>query len=386
MKKIILTEKNKNILFFLLEDGKEKAINIYPKEESSSLGNIYVGRVKDVVRNIKAAFVEYAPDKVGYFSMDEQAVFLNKKNTDKVCQGDLILVQISKESVKTKAPVLSCEICITGDFVVFDRKQKGKIGISKKITDKNRAEELKKLLEPYKSDEYGFIVRTDAAFATDEAIIDEAKKLALQYENMVSTAATRTRFSLMYQAENPLCKDIKNSGMTGEDEIITDSKEIRDELMNEGFLVRLYEDEAVSLERAYSLDKKIKDATGKNVWLKNGGYLVIEPTEALTVIDVNTGKFDGRSKDKEDSFLKINLEAAEEIARQLRLRNLSGIIVIDFINMQKQENIRALITKFEACIKNDPVLTKFVDFTGLGLMEVTRKKIKKPLHEIYKNT
>ena len=167
MKKIILTQKDKKILFFLLADGREIAINVYQEEEETILGNIYVGRVKDIVSNIKAAFVEFAPDKIGYFSMDEQAVFLNNKNTNKVCQGDLILVQVTKEAVKTKAPVLSSDITITGKYVVFDKKQKSRIGISKKIADKERADGLKLLLDSYKSEEYGFIVRTEAAAAAD---------------------------------------------------------------------------------------------------------------------------------------------------------------------------------------------------------------------------
>lgn len=384
MKKVVLTKKDNRILYFLLVDGKESAINVYPEDEETILGNIYVGRVKDVVPNIKAAFVEFAPDKVGYFSMDEQAVFLNNKNTDKVCQGDLVLVQVTKEAVKTKAPVLSSDITITGKYVVFDKKQKSRIGISKKIADKERADGLKLLLDSYKSKEYGFIVRTEAAAAADEEIVNEVKSLITQYEDMVRTAKTRARYTMMYQAEKLLYKDIKNAGLCDGDEIVTDCTELYEELKNSGFDVRLYDDSEISLDRAYSLDKKLKDATGRNVWLKNGGYLVIEPTEALTVIDVNTGKFDGKGRDKETSFLKINIEAAGEIARQIRLRNLSGIILIDFINMKDYENIRTLIKTFEDLIKNDPVPTKFIDYTGLGLIEVTRQKIKKPLHEVLK--
>ena len=384
MKKVLLTKKDNRILFFLLVDGKESAINVYREDEETILGNIYVGRVKDVVPNIKAAFVEFAPDKIGYFSMDEKAVFLNNKNTDKVCQGDLILVQVIKEAVKTKAPVLSSDITITGKYVVFDKKQKSRIGISKKIADNERADGLKSLLDSYKSEEYGFIVRTEAAAANDEEIVNEVKSLVTQYEDMVRTAKTRTRYTMMCQAEKLLYKDIKNASLCEGDEIVTDCANLYEELKNSGFDVRLYDDSEISLERTYSLDKKLKDATGRNVWLKNGGYLVIEPTEALTVIDVNTGKFDGKCKDKEASFLKINIEAAEEIARQLRLRNLSGIILIDFINMKDNENIRTLIKTFEELIKNDPVPTKFIDYTGLGLIEVTRQKIKKPLHEMLK--
>ena len=145
--------------------------------------------------------------------------------------------------------------------------------------------------------------------------------------------------------------------------------------------MRLYDDKEISLLRAYSVETRIEKALAKNVWLKNGGYLVIEPTEALTVIDVNTGKFDGKEKDREETFLKINLEAAKEIARQLRLRNISGIILVDFINMKSSDSRKVLISELERQLYKDRIQTRFVDFTGLGLAEITRQKKKKPIYE-----
>lgn len=382
MKKIIITKKNNIILFFLLKDGKEILINAYEESEESVLNNIYVCRVKDVVKNINAAFLEYGPDKVAYMSLDETPIFLNKKNTDKVCEGDLILAQIVKDAVKTKAPVMSSKLTLTGKYLILDSNNPEKIGFSKKILDKKRINEIRNLIDEFKSEKYGFIVRTEAEYISEDVILSEAKALTTQYEKMLNLAKTRARFTLMYNSEKQLYKDIKNSLLENGDEIVTDDLSLFNELNDNGFQIRLYEDTEIDIWRNYSLEKKLTDAINKNVWLKNGGYLVIEPTEALTVIDVNTGKFDGNIKNKEESFYKINLEAAREIARQLKLRNLSGIIVVDFINLKDKKNQNELMHEFDLLLREDSVKTKVVDMTKLGLVEITRQKIRKPLHEI----
>lgn len=158
-----------------------------------------------------------------------------------------------------------------------------------------------------------------------------------------------------------------------EDEVITDIPEIYEALSDKEYTVSLYQDTMISLKTLYNIEKIINDALSKYVWLKRGGYLVIEQTEALTVIDVNTGKYDGKDKDREDTFLKINMEAAEEVERQLRLRNISGIVVVDFINM-KDDNIKILTDELCVQLKKDIVKCKYVDYTKLGLVEITRQK------------
>ena len=141
-----------------------------------------------------------------------------------------------------------------------------------------------------------------------------------------------------------------------------------------------YTDALLPLGKLYSLENAFEKALGKNVWLKSGGYLVIEPTEAMTVIDVNTGKYSGR-KNMQDTIYKINMEAADEIGRQLRLRNLSGIIIVDFIDMEREEDRKTLLAHLGDVVSNDPVKTTVVDMTALNLVELTRKKVRRPLHE-----
>lgn len=386
MKKALVTRYKNKILYMLLEDNKEVEVDVYDNDEELIYNNIYVARVKDVVPNINSAFLEIAPGKVCYFSLDEKNVlFLNKKNTTKVCEGDLILVQVIKDAVKTKAAVVSCEINLSGKYVVLTVGKGEFIGVSHKIADKERVTHIKQLVSSYVTEEYGLVVRTDAEYAADEDILAEINSLTQEYKNILKIAGTRTAFTLIKKSESPLSLNLNNAHLEDGDEIITDDVEIYNEILaeNSNAGARLYEDKEISLMRAYSIETRIDKILSKNVWLKNGGYLVIEPTEALTVIDVNTGKFDGKEKDREETFLKINLEASKEIARQLRLRNISGIILVDFINMKNPDNRKILISDLEKQLYKDRIPTRFVDFTKLGLAEVTRQKKKKPVYELF---
>ena len=383
MKKCVITNYKDKQLMMLFENNRETAIELYSEE--SILGNIYVGRVKDLVPNINVAFVEIASDFPCYFSLTENAkpIFLNRKNTEKVCQGDLLLVQVAKEAVKTKAPVVSCNISFAGRYVAVKADGAGTIGVSKKITSKQRISRLKDLAAPYVSDRYGLIIRTEAENVSDTLIIDEIKSISAEYEEMVRIAATRKAFTCVRRTGTGMVKDIEDMNLSYDDEIVTDIPEIYDMLQESipDLNIRLYDDKLLPLYKAYSIESRIEDALKPRVWLKSGGYLIIEPTEALTVIDVNTGKFDGNEKEREETFMKINLEAATEIARQLKLRNISGIILIDFINMHNDDNVKKLTKTLADVLRNDKVNTKFVDMTKLGLAEVTRQKIKKPLWE-----
>lgn len=384
-RKYVITEFQNRITGVLMEEDREVRIEVYGDSPAYCVDEIYVGRVKDVVPNINAAFVDIRPQTTCYMALDEKfsPVFLNRKNTDKVCQGDLVLVQVKKEPVKTKAGVVSCGINLTGKYAALTREMPGMVGISHKISDSARSRELKELVMPYVSEDYGYVIRTDAQKASDDEITEEIKGLIEKYNELVRIAATRTAFSLMYQNESPIIKDILSFKFDETDEVVTDVKEVYEELTAFGIAnVRWYEDKLLPLIKLYSIERRIEDALKPHVWLKKGAYLIIEYTEAMTVIDVNTGKFDGTGKDREKTFFKINSEAVTEIARQLRLRNISGIIIVDFINMKDENNRYEIQKQLERELAKDNVHATFVDFTKLGLAEITRKKIKKPLYEI----
>lgn len=389
-RRLVITGYNNKILSMLFQEQKEIRLELYDTDEEILPGDIYTARVRDLVPNIGAAFVEIAPKTVCYFSLKEnpEPIFLNRKNTPKVCQGDLLLVQIKKAASKSKASVVSSKITLNGKYLALTGEQPGFVGVSRKIKNRALCDKLKELILPHVNGDYGFIVRTDAEDASDEEILSELYELKGEYEELLNRAASRPAFTLMKKAESPVLSDIKSYRLTAEDEIVTDLPDIYEDLSGclREVSVRLYEDALLPLIKTYDMEHRLETALKPRVWLKSGGYLIIEPTEALTVIDVNTGKFDGSGKDREKTFLKINLEACGEIARQLILRNISGIVIVDFINMADAADTSLLADRMQELLEADPVKAVFVEFTKLGLMEITRKKIRKPLCEAVKTT
>lgn len=391
-KQLLITSRKEKIVSSLFEEKELVQVNVEARENASLLGNIYVGKVKNIVKNIEAAFVEIADGQMCYLPLGkkEHPIFCNSKKNDKVCIGDEILVQVSKDAIKTKNPSVTTNLQFAGKYVILTH---GKImpGISGKITNEEERNRLKTVIKPFVSEKKGcgMIVRTNAEGIEEEKILLEAKTLYALYETICTKGIYKSCFSKLYQAPAGFLCDIRDGYDEELDQIITDDLNLYGQI--EQYLstyqkedldkLSLYEDEMISLNRLYGLETKLDKALQKKVWLKSGGYLVIEPTEALTVIDVNSGKAIAGKKDTEKHFLKINLEAAKEIAKQLRLRNLSGIILVDFIDMESKKSKQQLIQQLEADLKKDPVKTVYVDMTKLNLVEITRKKVRRPLHE-----
>ena len=381
--------------------------NNYVNNQEEQVGNIYVGFVRDVVKNIDAAFIEYQKGKVGYYAMsEEEPVFLNAKNTHKVCQGDLVLVQLKKEAVKTKDPVLTSKISLTGRNLVLNVGKSG-IGFSGKITDDSFRKKIRECFLPKlnellskKGEKYGLVIRTNAPFASMDELTDEFEFLIGKYHDMLERARYQTRFSVISQAPAPYLKMIEGAYVAEisekhpvlEDEIqeiLTDDRQIYEEIQTylghnhlEHYTGRLrfYQDPLLPLYKLYQIEKLMAEVLNKKVWLKSGAYLVIEPTEAMVVIDVNTGKCI-KGKNAGQTVFRVNMEAAEEIAYQLRLRNLSGIIMIDFINMEQESEQELLMEYLRQCIKRDRIRTDLIEMTKLNLVELTRKKIAPPVYE-----
>lgn len=388
-KKLVLVRRQGKILTALLEDGKTLELHLDDEKQDSILGNVYIGKVRKLVPNIQAAFVEIANHVQCYYSLSEnKAPFFTKKgNSPRLAVGDELLVQVSRENLKSKPPALTANINLTGRFAVLTMGSR-EIGVSSKLPAEKK-QLLRTWIAPFASPDYGFIVRTNAGDISREVFEAEVRQLVSQRDKLLAEAPYRTAFSLLCR-NNPVpwLTPLRDTCRENLEEIITDDAEIFTELR--GYLsgyqredlekLRFYEDPLLPLSKLYSLESALEDALRERVWLKSGGYLVIQPTEALTVIDVNTGKFDGHKK-REETFLKINLEAAREIAGQLRLRNLSGIIIIDFINMETEENRQVLMETLGAELRRDPLKTTLVDMTALGLVEVTRKKVRQPLYE-----
>lgn len=393
--KLIVTRWKQGVLSMLLEGDIDIELQ-YDEPSDICVGNIYIAKVKDVVKNINAVFVEIMPGTRCYLSMEDarQPIYLNRihQNADaKPVQGDEILVQVMKDRVKTKDAVVTTNLSFTGRYIVLTTGNK-KLGVSAKLS-KEKRNALRKELTPYVPEDTGIVIRTNAQYVSIDEIMQELQMLNERRRQLINAAMHRTCYSILYRTPTKyltLIRDLNQKKVceivTDDDEIYQNIKEQADEL-GEGYqkLLTRYHDELLPLEKLYSIDSRLERALCKRVWLKSGGYLVIEPTEALTVIDVNTGKYDGR-KDLQDTFLKINLEAAKEAARQLRLRNISGIVIIDFINMEDAHNRETLLDAMRSYVSSDRIKTEVHDMTELYLVEITRKKVDRPLYEMMKES
>lgn len=393
-RKILITKEEHSVWTWEVEDGEVVEIHCSPMEESQKpvLNSIYVGKVQNIVANIGAAFIDIGGVNCYYdLSQAKHAFFTHKIGKKPLCIGDELVVQITREAAKTKAPTVSSNISFTGRYAVLTSGNM-RIGASAKIPKLQR-EELKEKLQVLKNEDYGIILRTNAKDAPFEVVLEEIHKLQKRYEHLKETAMHRTCFSCLEAAVKPYIADLKNVYLDGLQEIVVEDEDIFSEVRSylgteqpESLqLLRKYEDRMLSLSSLYNLRKVRERAMSKHVWLKHGGYLVIEPTEALTVVDVNSGK-DVSKKNTKESHLKINLEAAQEIAKQMRLRNLSGIILVDFINLDDEDAMQTLLKSFRYYLSKDPIQATLIDVTGLQLVEVTRKKVRKPLYEYHLKT
>ena len=406
---LIVTKWKDRSLTALLSDGHCRSLTLESGDESL-LGNIYIGKVKNVVKNINAAFIDLGGGKTGYFSLAENPVplyvdELNRmssysgqepdsalvKSARKLKAGDELLVQVSRDALKTKDPSVTCCLNFPGTYMVLT-VGKPQIGFSAKIKDNVWKERVREALLAHKDERFGLIVRTNGAAASIDTLCAETEKLKQQMDELFARAACRTCYSLLEQGTPPYIQSLRDAKkieawLEEEKEADKEQKENqppadKNESINQAVpKLSIYTDENLPLMKLYRLESVLKSATDRRVWMKSGGYLVIEPTEALTVIDVNTGKYTGK-KTPAETILKINLEAAHEVARQLSLRNLSGIIIVDFIDMESKEDQETLMRTLGEELSRDPVKTILVDMTRLGLVEITRKKVRRPLHEI----
>jgi len=366
---LVVSKVRNKILGFQFEENKLS--RIYNLENKSLVGNIYVGYVKDIVKNLNAAFVEIDGESKGFLSL--------KNFPYKIKQGDKILVQVAGDKVKTKDYLLTWKLNISVGSVILTVGNNN-FSISKKIDDSLLREQYKNSFSHFCTDEYGFILRTNAQskdLKNLENNINEAIEIYNQTVNKFNFLKAKT---LVYKKDKQLevLEDfvLKKDGM-----VITDVEQIYESLKAADICASFNDEKKINLINKYSLEKHLQNSLNRHVWLKSGGYLIIEHTEAMTVIDVNTGKADFKSN-RDKTIQKINEEAAKEIARQLQIRNISGTIIVDFIGSDELKNGN-LIAVMRQEVKKDYVSCSVVDITKLGLMEITRKKQEQPLYEIF---
>ena len=376
----------------LSEEERIVEIRLESDQEKSILGNIYTGQVENIASNIQAAFVQIEPGKRCYYSLAEaqRAVFsAGRKGNGPLRPGDELLVQVSRDAMKGKLPALTSNLNFTGRYLVLTTGDK-KFGLSSKLAleDRHRLSGWLKEEAERPDKEFGIIVRTNAADASKEEILKELEWLKGRYHKAVVQGRTRTCFSLVLETEPFYVAAVRDAYGRDLDEIITDVPEIREMIL--GYLeeispelkekLRFYQDKLLPLYKLYRVETALDAIQKEKVWLNSGGFLVIQQTEAFVSIDVNSGKYIGKKK-MEETFRKINLEAAAEIGRQLRLRNLSGIILIDFINMENPDHRDELFHVLQKLLRKDPIKSRAIDITPLHILEMTRKKVRRPVIE-----
>lgn len=375
--------------FFLAAAFDEKRmaqIQVEAVSKSSILGNIYIGRVENIATNIQAAFVNIAKGVSCFLPLEEakNAVFTKKNGKKDLCIGDELLVEVTREKQKNKPASVSANLNFSGTYLILTTGNH-LLGISKKLHATER-ERLQALLKDQITDTFGIVVRTAAKDASDEEILKELEMLTKQCHACLQGAMHRTAFTRLREAPPFYLQFLKNRNLTEVQKITTDIPSVHEVLLQhlqdtkEAEKLHLYTDTQVSLFALYSLTHELERALHRQVWLPSGAYLVIDPTEALTVIDVNSGK-NIKKKAREELVFFVNVEAAHEIARQLILRNISGICIIDFIDMKEKEHREELMHILRMDLKKDKVPATLVDITRLGLVELTRKKVQKSLKE-----
>lgn len=391
-RKVLITECYNRYLTALLENNEIVELHYFPKEigQACSIGEIYVGKVQKILPNINAAFVEIGKGMECYYSLEEkyELIYTSKLSKKKeLCVGDELLVQVQKDAIKTKLPMVSGNLNFTGNYVVLTTGN-GKIGVSSKLP-KEKRDLLLGLGEEYKDKTYGIIFRTNAAGVPFSEIREEIERLETKLTHIVTYGKMRTCYSKLLVMPNSAIAKLRDFRKEGLTEIVVDAtiengdfyrraeEFLKDELPEYSAYLRAYSDKTYAMNKCYRLEHFTEEACKEEVWMKSGAYLVIQPTEALTVIDVNSGKCLKNGK----SFFDINLEAAKEAAKQIRLRNLTGIILVDFVNMQKSDEKEQLLKYFQQELNRDSNPGIVVDMTKLQLVEVTRKKGRKTLEE-----
>ena len=383
----LIIDKSKDLKkIAAVENGK--LVEIYEENEQSSKarneGNIYLGIVKDIVPGMQAAFVDIGTEKNSFIHVKdvvpqvdekvEKRIDTKIKNVIKV--GQKILVQIQKDSNDKKGARTSTHIKLTGKYVVL-MPNTNIVTISQKIENESEKERLLKILKKLLPENTGVIVRTAAVKKNEEELKEDLERLLSKWKKIKEKFDnTPSKSQLLYKSPSILEKIILDLPENRIEKIMVNNKDEYREIsemlkeMDEKIKVEIHE----NILEKYELEKQIEKSKQRKVWLNCGGFITIDQTEALVAIDVNSGKFTGKST-LEETVYKVNYEATIEIAKQLRLRDIGGIIIIDYIDMQKEENKNKIEKLLKESLKQDRAKTQVEGFTKLNLMELTRKHI-----------
>lgn len=390
MTEIFVQKSSERREIALLEN--EKLIEYYEETENSnrSEGNIYIGIVRDIVKGMEAAFVDIGTEKNSFIHVKDILPKIDEtkehqeKSTDisKVIKPkQKILVQVKKDSNSKKGARVSTHINLPSKYIVL-MPNTDIVTVSQKIEDEKEQKRLIKLVKENLSEGNGAIIRT-LAQGKEKEIIDDIKKVENQWQKIIQTSINPkcNKAELLYKSEDILEKILMDLMDENISRIVVNSKEEKDRISKLTKENKEYQNIPIEVQRKkdileiYDIRKQQKKAQNRKVWLKCGGFITIDKTEALTAIDVNTGKFTGNNNDLQSTILKVNKEATIEIAKQMRLRDIGGIIIIDYIDMKKNTDKEEILKLMKEALKKDRTKTQVEGFTKLDLMELTRKHI-----------
>jgi ribonuclease G len=416
-KKIIINETDHETRVALLEDGTIAELFIQRSDESDIAGNIYKGRVQRVLPGIHAAFINIGLEQAGFIYVNDVATqsdreleemlikseepdyevleenedILSKpiENNDwrieeLLTENQEIMVQVDKSPIGSKGARITSHLSLPGRFLVL-MPNSDHIGISRRIEDSAERDRLKELTLSLRTENYGYIIRTAAEGIQQEKIAYEMMFLNNMWENIQHKYKKAPAPCLLHKELTASLRAVRDLLIYEAEKLVIDSKKGYESIISfmerfsPGFggNVELYEGHEPVFD-AYNLEGDISRALKKKVWLRSGGYIVIEHTEALVAIDVNTGRYVGKHN-LEETILKTNLEAVKEIAYQIRLRDIGGIIIIDFIDMEKRSNQEKIFNELKEALKRDRRKTNILPISEMGLIQMTRKRNKKPL-------
>lgn len=412
-KELVINSQQGEVAIALLENKRLIELHKEKGDDDFSVGDLYLGRVKKLVSGLNAAFVDVGYEKdafLHYLDLGPKVLSLQKfvkgavngsLNTDKLDNFKLekeidkggkidevlspnqhILLQIAKEPISTKGPRVTCEVSLAGRFLVLVPFS-DKISCSQKIKSREERNRLKTLIKSIKPHNFGVIIRTVAQNKKVAELDADLRGLIAKWETLFKNlkgAKPKTRVLGEINRSNALIRDMLNPSFN---KIHVNDQALHDEIQaylatiapDRKEILRIYKSKVPIFEH-FGIEKQIKACFGLNVTMPSGAYLVIEHTEALHVIDVNSGNTGKHQENQEESALKVNLEAADEIARQLRLRDMGGIIVVDFIDMKKSENRRALVNRLKEVMDKDRAKHQILPPSKFGLVQITRQRVR----------
>jgi ribonuclease G len=413
MEEILLNVESKETRSAHLRNGTLFDLSIDRKKERQLTGNIYKGRVTNILHNIQSAFIDINEGDNGFIHISD--ILENKKKFEELFEMDFdltdepasakeervdieqvlkidqwVLVQVVKEPIGTKGARLTSNISIAGRYLVLLPNSSHR-GVSRKIEDRTAREKLKKFIRSFEMPkDMGLICRTASCVATPEMLIDEAHDLLNTWQVILDGFQKSTSPVLLFEESDLIKRSLITAIDKRLDRILIDDyhtyqvcKKMYERYASEHPLrIEYYRDKIPMFER-FNVEKEIEKALRRKIWLPSGGYLYFDRTEAMHTIDVNSGRSSGSERDVEESLVRINLEAAEEIARQLRLRNIGGLIIVDFIDMRLRKNRRRVLDKLRDAMKEDPAKCTILSMSEFGLVEMTRQRSRGSLAQAY---